>query len=183
MTKAAATKLAPAKTAAVHVSGAALPPAAHAPAEHGNLPADAALTLIQQMGPSRFFNRELSWLQFNARVLEEASNLSHPLLERVRFLSISATNLDEFYMVRAAGLVGQVREGITTPSADGLTPAQQLAEIARYVVSLVEKKQAVWMTLRREMDANGIHIVEAEDLTEADRAWLEPFFLSQIFQC
>ncbi len=130
-------------------------------------------------GPARFFNRELSWLQFNRRVLEEANNLSHPLLERLRFLSISASNLDEFYMVRVAGLYGQVDAGIVHASQDGLTPAQQLAEINRFAGALVSDQQACWSALKAEMGAAGILIVEPKELTSPERAWLEQEFLAR----
>lgn len=127
----------------------------------------------------RFYNRELSWLQFNRRVLEEAHNEYHPLLERLRFLSISASNLDEFYMVRAAGLYGQVAAGIVQPSQDGLTPAQQLVEISRFAAALVSDQQARWGSLRTEMALAGIHIVEQRALTAGESEWLEHQFLTQ----
>ncbi len=130
-------------------------------------------------GPARYYNRELSWLQFNRRVLEEAQNRRHPLLERLRFLSISASNLDEFYMVRAAGLYGQVAAGVVQASQDGLTPVQQLAEINRFAASLVSDQQACWSALKDEMATAGILIVEPKELAHAEREWLERQFLSQ----
>ena len=132
-------------------------------------------------GAARFYNRELSWLQFNRRVLEEAQNRRHPLLERIRFLSISASNLDEFYMVRVAGLHGQVAANVTNVSQDGLTPAQQLAEISREVARLTADQQACWATLLRELDAAGLRVITAQELTSAELAWLETHFLSRIF--
>ena len=132
-------------------------------------------------GPDRFFNRELSWLQFNKRVLEEADNTNHPLLERLRFLSISATNLDEFYMVRVAGLRGQVVAGIESPSQDGLTPAEQLDEISAFVAELSAHQQEQWVALKTEMAKAGIHVIEASDLSDEERDWLEEHFLGHIF--
>ncbi len=132
-------------------------------------------------GPDRFYNRELSWLQFNRRVLEEAQNERHPLLERLRFLSISASNLDEFYMVRVAGIYGQVAAGVQTPSQDGLTPAQQLRAINRFAAGLVADKQACWRVLKGKMAEAGIHILEPKDLRPSERSWLQRLFMTHIF--
>jgi polyphosphate kinase len=131
--------------------------------------------------PERFINRELSWLAFNERVLAEADNPRHPLLERLRFLSISANNLDEFYMVRVAGLKGQVLAGIGTPSQDGLTPAQQLEAINRRAGKLMRDQQGTWRTLHRQLAEAGIVVVGPEQLGTEDRVWLEERFMADIF--
>src|SRR5215217_2949545 len=131
--------------------------------------------------PARFVNREVSWLQFNMRVLEEAGNETHPLLERLRFVSISANNLDEFYMVRVAGLKGQIRAGLTKHSADGLTPTEQLEEIATLAQHLQRDQQDHWETLREELFAQNVVIHESNDLSEEQVAYLQRLFREEIF--
>ena len=115
------------------------------------------------------------------RVLEEAQNLRHPVLERLRFLSISASNLDEFYMVRVAGLRGMVNAGVATLSDDGLTPAQQLARVDAMAEELIAEQQATWLTLRAELTISGIVVVEPNALSAEDRVWLDEEFNQQIF--
>ncbi len=132
-------------------------------------------------GSGRFFNRELSWLAFNWRVLEEAENVKVPLLERLRFLSISATNLDEFYTVRVAGLRELALSGKNTPAADGLTPSQQLDRIDANARELMDRQQAVYARLKELMAAEDIHILDSGALTDEDRARVEEIFLDSVF--
>jgi len=166
MSKTAA-RLAPRDDAAVDVLDRPSPPAA-----------DAA---ISPHSPDRFINRELSWLDFNHRVVEEADNPRHPLLERVRFVSISASNLDEFYSVRVAGLIGQAKAGVTHISPDGRTPAQQLAEIKLRAESLLAEQQRVWRELRGLLRDAGIEVCEPESLSADDVRWLDSWFMERVF--
>ncbi|MFT9216915.1 MAG: RNA degradosome polyphosphate kinase, partial [Acetobacter malorum] len=131
--------------------------------------------------PERFINRELSWLAFNQRVVEEADNARNPLLERLRFLSISASNLDEFYSVRVAGLVGQVREGLVAFSPDGLTPAEQLDAVRERCAQLLREQQRIWVELRGLLAEADVVLCEPSDLDEADRTWLHTCFMDRVF--
>jgi polyphosphate kinase len=130
---------------------------------------------------ARYFNRELSWLAFNRRVLEEACNPKHPLLERVRFLSISANNLDEFFMVRVAGLKAHQTMGVEEISPEGLTVAQQLTAITAEADKLVTSQHEVWAALQSDLDSAGMHVVGEEPLDEASESWLDQHFREQIF--
>ncbi len=131
--------------------------------------------------PARFINREFSWLQFNRRVLEETLNTDHPLLERLRFLSISAANLDEFFMVRVAGLEGQVRQKITVRTPDGKTPAEQLEDILKEIDNLQMEQQASLAVLQQYLAKEEIFVVRPAALSDADRTWLGTEFEERIF--
>ncbi|MDE2517383.1 MAG: RNA degradosome polyphosphate kinase [Rhodospirillales bacterium] len=143
--------------------------------------AASPLATIAPDSPARFINRELSWLDFNHRVIEEAENPRHPLLERLRFISISASNLDEFYSVRVAGLIGQAKAGIATRAADGLTPAQQLQAVKARAEALMEAQQRVWRDLRGLLQQAGILLCQPDTLTGDRRAWLDAWFMERVF--
>ncbi len=127
-----------------------------------------------------YFNRELSWLSFNERVLAEAENESYPLLERLRFLSISGSNLDEFMMIRVAGLVGQVQRGIGKPSIDGQTPSQQLTAIRAKLVELSARQQAIWRELHDRLSEVDIHVADEHRVNPSAYQWLKNYFLEEI---
>ncbi|MEX0583608.1 MAG: polyphosphate kinase 1, partial [Sneathiella sp.] len=131
--------------------------------------------------PERFINRELSWLSFNWRVLEESKNTAHPLLERLRFLSISAANLDEFYMVRVAGLWGQIKANIKALSDDGLTPTQQLEQVDHKAGLLIGEQNQQWNHLTQELRHKGIHVLTPKEITRQEHVWLEDYFMRQIY--
>jgi len=133
-----------------------------------------------EFSESRYFNRELSWLTFNERVLAEGCNENYPLLERLRFLSISGSNMDEFMMIRVAGLVGQVQRGIGPQSIDGRTPTQQLTAIREKLAVLTTRQQEIWRELREKLSEAGIHIANDKRVSEEAYAWLREFFLEEI---
>jgi polyphosphate kinase len=130
---------------------------------------------------ARYFNRELSWLNFNQRVLEEACNPSHPMLERLRFLSISGNNLDEFFMVRVAGLKGQQLQGVELRSVDGLTPAQQLEALGERADALMSAQQVVWHDLHAALRSAGMRVIGTETVDARTEAWLRAHFMEQVF--
>ncbi len=144
-------------------------------------PAPTYRDRILAFGAERFFNRELSWLEFNKRVLEESENKRNPLLERVRFLAISGSNLDEFYRVRVAGLHEQAVTNILEVSPDGMTPKQQVQKINAAVGAISEHQQARWTALKKELASAAIHILSARTLSDEDRGWLEIYFMRRIF--
>ncbi|MEM7636761.1 MAG: RNA degradosome polyphosphate kinase [Pseudomonadota bacterium] len=148
----------------------------------GAKPAPVSTAANQDLtnSPKRFFNRELSWLGFNYRVLMEARNAAHPVFERLRFLSISGNNLDEFYMVRVAGLAAQIREHVTDLSQDGMTPADQLSNVRAEASELMGEQDKRWHALREELQQNRVELINTDQLTRQDRAWLDERFHEQV---
>ena len=144
-------------------------------------PAPAPAPAITPESPARFINRELSWLDFNRRVVEEAENPTHPLLERLRFVSISASNLDEFFSVRVAGLIGQAKAGVTVRSPDGRTPAQQLIDVQHRAVQLMDEQQRVWRQLRTLLEEAGLELCDTDTLSADDVKWLDGWFMERVF--
>jgi len=142
----------------------------------GGLPTEAPVGL-----KNRYFNRELSWLAFNERVLEESLNPAHPLLERLRFLSISGNNLDEFFMTRVAGLKGHQLQDVDSRSPDGLTPAQQLAAIAQRADALMQTQAQVWIDLLAELAKVDFQVLDLDSIDDEVAGWLETHFREQIF--
>lgn len=151
------------------------------PSSTGKREARLPAKQIDPKSPERLINRELSWLAFNTRVLEEAKNERHPLLERLRFLSISAANLDEFYMVRVAGLKGMVRAGVNTQSDDGLRPQQQLDAIDAMASELMDEQHRVWLSLHALLRKSGIAVIDATDLSATEKQWLEARFMGVVY--
>ncbi len=143
--------------------------------------AEKDLAAIGWRSRKRFINRELSWLAFNERVLEEAMNQSHPVLERLRFLSISGTNLDEFFMVRVAGLRAQVRAGVTSLSQDGRRPSRQFRQVNNRAMELMVRQQETWQLLKAELADHGISVLHPSDLDENAKLWLDDHFTHEIF--
>ncbi len=146
-----------------------------------NDPVPSARTTVAAAPEARYFNRELSWLAFNRRVLDEACNPDHPLLERLRFLSISATNIDEFFMVRVAGLKGQQNQGVGHESVDGLTPSQQLAAITVDAAGLVDSQQRIWRDIAAALVEADIAVLGADEIHGDTETWLERHFREQVF--
>jgi polyphosphate kinase len=136
---------------------------------------------ILSHSPERFINRESSWLAFNNRVLDEAYDTGVPLVERLNFLSISASNLDEFYMVRVAGLKDYVLQGINKLSIDGQTPEKELETIHHKIAQMVERQHECWLDLRKQLEAKGLHVVAPKDLNHKELEWLEEYFIDNIF--
>ena len=145
-----------------------------------SMPGTRILKAQKTPADARYFNRELSWLKFNERVLEEASNPAHPLLERLRFLSISGSNLDEFFMVRVAGLRGQQQRRIEELSIDGSTPSEQLADTVAAADRLMVRQQKLWRKLMKELGSEGIKIVQPSAMGKTLQTQVGKYFREQV---